>query len=247
MPEISSAIRKKILSLALIFNSVVCLVSAANMLASFYTSNYSWRPYWPYLIDGSLVWSIVATAILNIGPAKIIGKVRTGRILFHHYVYGFLASSISLLLMLIFAPAYILLLLMPSLGFETSGLQAIPVYAGLFFVYGGLTLVIDDLHDVSLSVGRMLDRLQIKIQKSSRTLQTIHLCSSLISTYILICGVIWYLQNNFWVRNWPLWDASNIIFMASLLVTNVWALKAVRARLWSMNFPISLRREGRSI
>ncbi len=229
----------------MIFNSVISLVSVANMLASFYINYYSWRPYSPYLIDGSLLWSIIATAILNIGPAKIIGKVKMGRILFHHYVYGFLASSISLLLMVTFAPAYILLLLMPSLGFQTSGLQAIPVYAGLFFVYGGLTLVIDDLYDVSMSTGRMLDRLKMKIHKSGKALQTIHLCSSLISTYILICSVFWYLQNNCLVRNWPLWDASNIIFIANLFVTNVWAMKAVRARLWFMKLPpISQKRKS---
>jgi hypothetical protein len=232
MPKISVAIGKKVLSLALIFNSVVSLVSAINMLASFYIDNYQWRPYSPYLIDGSFLWFIVLTAVLNISPAKSIGKVKIGRILFHHYVYGFLATSISLLLIVIYAPAYVILLLMPSLGFQTSGFQTIPVYAGLFFIYGGLTLVIDDMYDMSLGMGRMLDGLKMRLQKSGRTLQAIHLCSGLMSTYVLMCGILWYLDNDFWVKSWPLWDASHIIFMSSLLVTNVWALKAVKGRLW---------------
>jgi len=231
MPKKAAVIARKILSLALIFNSLVSIVSAANILASFYVSRYYSRPYSPYLIDGSLVWFIILTAILNIGPAKFVGRVKLKRMLFHHYVYGFLASSVSLVLIAIFAPASIFLLLLPSLDFHATSMQAIPVYAGLFFVYGGLTLVIDDIHDVSLSIGRALDRLRMKAQKSSRVLQAIHLWSSLVSIYVMLSCALWYLENSRAVESLPFWNAPQLIFMANLLVTSSWGLKAVMGRL----------------
>ena len=192
----SAPLRRKALSLALMFNSVVSLVYAAEMLASVYMSRYGWRPYSPYLIDGSVLWMAILAALLNIVPAKLIGKVDIRRILFHHYVYGFLASSISLLLIAFFAPACLFYLLMPSLGFQTISLQTVPVHAGLFFVYGGLTLVIDDIGDVSLRFADLLERLSMKARKSSRALQSVHLSSSLMSIYILMCGFLWFLQNS---------------------------------------------------
>jgi hypothetical protein len=236
MSKSSFAIGRKVLSLALIFNSVVSLLSATNMLTSFYVNRYAWRPYSPYLIDGSLLWFIILTAVLNIFPAKLIGRVNIRRIIFHHYVYGFLVSSISVLLIALFAPACILLLLTPSLGFQTSGFQTIPVYAGLFFVYGGLTLIIDDICDISLRMGRHMDKLKMRIQKSGKTLQTIHLCSSLTSIYITICTVLWYFENSFWMKSWPLWDASHVVFISNLFVTSIWGLKAAKEKSWPMRF-----------
>jgi len=230
MSRRTAAIARKILSLALIFNSLVSIVSAANILASSYATKYYSRQYSPYLVDGSLVWFIILTAILNIGPAKFLGRVKLRRMLFHHYVYGFLASSVSTVLMAIFAPASIVLLLVPSLGFQVTDMQAVPVYAGLFFVYGGLTLIIDDIHDVSLSMGRALDKLKTKVPKSNKVLQAMHLWSSLISTYVLICSVLWYSENGLAVESWPFWNAPQLIFIVNLLVTSSWGLKAVMAR-----------------
>jgi len=107
-----------------------------------------------------------------------------------------------------------------------------PVHAGLFFVYGGLTLVIDDIGDVSLRFADLLDRLSMKARKSSRALQSVHLSSSLASIYILICGVLWFLQNGALLESLPLWAAYNIFYMSSLLVTSISGLKAVREGLW---------------
>jgi len=232
MSEILAAIGRKVLSLTLIFNSIISLISAANMLASFYMNGCGWRPFSPYLIEGSLFWFVILTSLMNIVPAKIVGKVNIKRILFHHYVYGFLVSSISLLSMVLFAPAYLLVLLTPSLGFQTSGLQTIPLYASFFFVYGGLTLVIDDINDVSLRVRRSLDKLKMRICKSGKMLQTMHLCSSLVSIYIVICSLLWYFENIFWIKNSPLLNIAHIIFMLNLLVTSLWGLKAVKEKLW---------------
>ena len=217
----------------MVFNSIVSLVYAAEMLVSLYIGPNDWRPYSPYLIDGSFLWLAILAAVLNIFPAKLIGKVNIRRILFHHYVYGFLASSVSLFLIAFFAPASLFLLLMPSLGFQTISFQAFPVYAGLFLVYGGLTLVIDDIGDVSLWFAGLLDRLERMARKSGRALQTLHLFSALMSIYILICGVLWCLEKSVQLGSFPPWGLYHMVFLSSLLVTSVSGLKAVEDGLWS--------------
>jgi hypothetical protein len=247
MSERSSVIARKALSLALIFNSVLSLISAANLLTKFYLSNCEWRPYSPYLIDGSFLWAVVLAAILNIVPAKLVGRVNMKRFLFHHYVYGFMASSVSLLWLMVFhKPAHLLLLVMPSVGFA-GGLQTIPVYAGLFFVYGGVTLVIDDIHDVSLRMGRMLDKLKKAALKSGSLLQAVHLCSSLISIYILTCIFLWFLENGLMAESWSLWHMSHIVFMSNLLVMSLLGLKAVKGGSWSVKAFTNLSEEEFSV
>jgi hypothetical protein len=174
---------------------------------------------------------VVVTSVLNIVPARFIGKVDIERILFHHYVYGFLASLISLMLMVIFAPAYIFVLLMPFLGLRTTGLQKVMIYSGLFFIYGGLTLMIDDIHDVSLRLGRALDRLKLRAYKSGRTLQRVHLVSSLATVCTAVFVGIWFLETGI-LKTGSLWNLSNMFPATSLLITGLWGLKAVKAKYW---------------
>ena len=242
MSRIIAKLGRKTLSLALIFNSIISLASAANILAAFYLNTNGWRPYSPYLIDGSLFLLVIVTAVLNIIPAKLVGKVDLGRILFHHYVYGFLASSISITLMAVFAPAYILVFLMPSLGFQTTGLQMIMIYSGLFFVYGGLTLMIDDIHDVSLRLGKILDRLKLWAYKSGKTLQKVHMVSSLATVYTAMSVCAWLLGNIILKETWSLWDVSNMVLATSLLITGLWGLKAVKAKYWFSKLYFDLSR-----
>ena len=237
-----SAVGRKILSLALIFNSLVSLVSVANLLVAFYFNAYAWQPYSPYLINGSLFWFTILTAILNIVPAKIIGKVNLKRILFHHYVYGFLASSISLLLIAFFAPTYLFVLLMPSLGFQMSGFQIMPVYAALVCVYGGLTLIIDDINDVSQKISRTLDKIKVRASRSGKVLQTLHLLSSIISFYVVVCIVLWCTEHGVWMKTGFAVDLSHIVFVTSLFITSLWGLKAVKAKIWFMNLYADLSR-----
>ena len=242
MSRIIAKLGRKTLSLALIFNSIISLASVVNILAAFYLSTNGWRPYSPYLIDGSLFLLVIVTAVLNIVPAKLVGKVDLGRILFHHYVYGFLASSISITLMAVFAPAYILVCLMPSLGFQTTGLQMIMIYSGLFFVYGGLTLMIDDIHDVSLRLGKVLDRLKLWAYKSSKTLQKVHFISSLATVYTAISVCAWFVGNIIFKETWSLWDGFNVVLAISLLITGLWGLKVVKAKYWFTKLYFDLSR-----
>jgi hypothetical protein len=231
MSKILAKLGRKTLSLALIFNSIISLASVADILAVLYLNVNGWWPYSPYLVAGLLFWPVVVTAVLNIVPAKFIGKVDIERILFHHYVYGLLASSISLTLMVIFAPAYIFVLLMPFLGFHTTGLQMIMIYSGLFFVYGGLTLMIDDIHDVSLRLGRALDRLRLRAYKSGKTLQKAHFISSIATVCTAVFIGAWFLEIGV-LETGSLWDILNMIPATSLLITGLYGLRAVKANYW---------------
>jgi hypothetical protein len=242
MSRIIAKLGRKTLSLALIFNSILSIASVANILAIFLLNGQGWQLYSPYLLDGSLFVLVIMTAILNIVPAKFIGKVKIKRILFHHYVYGFLASSISLTLIAVFAPAYILVFIMPSLGFQTTGLQMVMIYSGLFFVYGGLTLMIDDIRDVSLRLGKTLDKLKLRAYKSGKTLQKVHLVSSFATVYTAASIFVWFLANNTLMEAWSLWDIFNIVFASSLFITGLWGLKAVKAKYWFSKLYFDLSR-----
>ena len=62
----------------------------AGILYGFYHAWPWWKPYSPYLISGNLFLLVAAAAVINIFPSARIGRaLHTGRLWFHHYVYGF--------------------------------------------------------------------------------------------------------------------------------------------------------------
>jgi hypothetical protein len=73
-----------------------------GVLQGFYSARYYWKPYPPYLIDGSFFWFAVLATMFNIYFAVRIGRVKTGRLWFHHYVYGFVLFVLSCALLLLF-------------------------------------------------------------------------------------------------------------------------------------------------
>jgi hypothetical protein len=225
---------RKILSLALIFNSLLCLISLAEVLAACYATGYSWDPYSPYLIDGSLFWFAVLTVILNIVPAKSIGRVHVRRLLFHHYVYGFVVMIFGSVLLFSFSmPGSIL----ASSGLlsttERIGYQSITFYTYLFLLYGGLTLFLDDFADISLKTRRILDGVRERVFRSGGTIRSIHFLSSLITLYLSISVFLWFIERQHWIAQWPIWFLAHVFFISSLLVNSFWGLNVVMKRLWS--------------
>jgi hypothetical protein len=71
-------------------------------LEGFYSAKYTWKPYSPYLVDGSLFWFAVLAALLNIYFVVRLGRVKTGRLWFHHYVWGFALFVLACVLLLLF-------------------------------------------------------------------------------------------------------------------------------------------------
>src|SRR3990172_3292717 len=96
-------ILKKIFSLALIFNSLITIAGIAGILYGYYRAYPYWKPFAPYLLDGNLFWFAMAAAAINIFPIASIGRaLHTGRLLFHHYVYGFLVLLSSSVFVVLF-------------------------------------------------------------------------------------------------------------------------------------------------
>ncbi|GEM_PF-740078 len=232
MSKTLSKLGRKTLSLALIFNSLISLTFVISNLVSSYPSTVGEQPYWFYLIGNSVYLFVFIASILNILPAKLLGKVDLGRIWFHHYVYGFLASSVSLTLMVIFAPTYVLVFLMPSLCFQAAGLQMFLIFSALFFVYGGLTLVIDDVRDVSAKLGKVFDKLKIRAYKSSRSLQKMHLISSLVTLCVSLSLYASLIEKIIQSEIWIIQNITATFFATSLLITGLWGLRAIKAKYW---------------
>src|SRR5512135_3371775 len=141
MSKILDIYGKKLFSLALIFNSLLTIVYAIGLLSAYYVLYPGWKPYYPYILNGQIFWLIIPAALLNIFPVVNIGKVDTGRLWFHHYVYGFLVTALAIASTAFFAPSAILMLF--TMDSTDLGLNI-----GRFFILGGLTLLIDDMPDI---------------------------------------------------------------------------------------------------
>jgi len=247
MLDIRVALGRKILCLAIIFNSIISMLLAGDILYIFYVNGLTWRPYSPYLLDGSLLWFVVIASFLNIVSAKILGNVELKRIKFHHYFYGFVASSISFIFIAIFAPAYLFTLLMPILISDTYSHAAMPISAAFLFVYGGMALMIDDIQDVSLRLKRALQSLKRRIQRFGRTLETFHLCCSVASTYVTVSIILWTFANGLYSGRSAFPGLSAGIFALNLLITCIWGLEMAKKRFWLKNLSVDLQRKKGSL
>lgn len=224
---------KKILSLALILNSLLCLISLVQVLAFYYPAGHSWDAYSPYLIDRSLFWFAVLTVLLNIIPAKSIGRVHVKRLLFHHYVYGFIAMILGSFFLFLFS--------MPGSILSSSGLlstaeqisyQSITFYTYLFLLYGGFTLLLDDFADVSLKMRDIFDRLNERIFRSGGTIRLIHLFSSLVTLYTSVSVLLWFIERQQTIIEWPIWFLAHLFFISSLLINSLLGLNVAVKKRW---------------
>jgi len=147
---------KKIFSLALVFNALLTIACAAGIIAGFYWFFPDWQPFYPYLVSGVVFWVVIAAAAINVFPSALLGrKLHTGRFLFHHYFYGFIVLVCASLYVITFTRVPLSTIFLVN---NTS----MEVNAGRFFLLGGLTLVLDDLPDVSRRVESGLNWLKAK-------------------------------------------------------------------------------------
>ena len=219
MGKIVDVYGKKIFSLALIFNSLLTIVYAIGLLAGYYTLQPKWTPYPPYIINGQLFWILIPAAIINIFPCVNIGKVHTGRLWFHHYVYGFFVAGLSATLTSLWAPA------------SDSTLFTIyttnpAVNVGRFFVLGGTTLVIDDLADVSKRLKSVLNSLKSKAMQNGRMLNLTQLIMGFAELYFLLAISVYLSQHPIEIT------IANVILLGTLLVTIITSFANVRRRAW---------------
>jgi len=237
MLSIPAALGRKILCLSIIFNSIISILLTGNILYMFYVNKSLWRPYWPFLLDGSLLWFVIITSFLNIVTAKILGNVDLRRIKFHHYFYGLLASLTSFIFLVIFAPTYLFALLMPMLIPDVYSSASMPVFTIFFFVYGGMTLMIDDIQDMSLRLRRFLNNLKGKLKRVGGIIGTLHFCCSVASIYVMLSILPWTFANGLSGRP-AFYSLSAEIFALNLLITSLWGLVMAKKRVWLKNFYI---------
>jgi hypothetical protein len=208
---------KKLFSIALIFNALVTITFAVGLLSGFYIDN--WRSYSPYLIDGNLFWAVIAAGIINIFPATHICKVKTGRLWFHHYVYGFIVLGLSFIF-LIFCTS------VPLLSLFTTNTTDVAVNVGRFFVLGGLALVLDDLPDVSSGIASFLCKLKSLAHRGRKTIHAVQYLMGFVSLYFFAAVTIWVTQNPEGAT------LANIIFAGTLLITCLTSFWSVKRKIW---------------
>jgi hypothetical protein len=207
---------KKLSSLALIFNSLLSITYAIGLLTGVYVAH--WKLYSPYLIDGSLFWAIILASIINIFPAMNLGRVKTGRLWFHHYVYGFVVLVLAVVFLIVFTSVSFLSLF-------TANITSVTLNVGRFFFLGGLTLVLDDFADISNRLRFVLSLFKSKVYQGRRIVHMTQCLLGFVSLYIFLCISIYVTQNPEWAT------LANFILIGSLLVTSLTALVSVGRRM----------------
>ncbi len=212
-------ILKKIFSLALIFNALITIAIVVGILFGFYRAYPDWKPFAPYLIEGNLFWLAIAAGIINIFPSACIGRaLHTGRFLFHHYVYGFLVLLFASLFVVFFTPVSLIdIFLITSSDFAIN--------TGRFFILAGLTLLLDDLPDVSERIESMLNWVKTKACQARRVLHVLQIVTGLVSLYLLVSISITTILN-------PQRIVNNIFLISSLTITVSTSFALVKRKAW---------------
>ena len=217
MHRIISVYGRKIFSVALIFNALLTITFAVGLLWGFYVEH--WRLYPPYLIDGNLFWLVIAAAVINIFPAAYLGRVHTGRLWFHHYVYGFFVIVASLLWLVFFTPVSILIVFF----INTTNLS---VNFGRFFFLGGLALLLDDLPDVHSVTWKSLRWLKSKAHQIKEIMHVIQLAMGFVAISFFIIVSLSIFHKPQWMT------PANFIQMGTLLITAFTSFGSVKTKVW---------------
>ena len=189
------------------------------VLYSFYNAWPYWKPYSPYLINGNLFLIVGAAALINIFPSASIGRcLHTGRLWFHHYVYGFFVIFSSAIFVIVATSVSLL-----SLFFVNSA--NVSVNAGRFFILIGLTLLIDDLPDVSKRVESALNRLKSKFYQIRKAIHGLQLITGLLTFYVFLAIAASSIQHHSLT-------ISNSLTMGTMLITSLTAFAFVKRKAW---------------
>ena len=211
---------KKTFSLTLVFNSLMTIACAVGILAGFYWIFPNWQPFYPYLLNGNFFWLVIIAAIMNIFPSASLGRtLKTGRFLFHHYFYGFLVLFFSAVYIVVFSPVSIL-----SIFFVND--TSVAVNVGRFFLLGGLTLVLDDLPDVSKRVELGLNKLKSGVYKGRRIISAVQVLMGAFSFYLFVAVSLYLSQNPQWITS------ANILLIGTVFITGATSFIFIKRRVW---------------
>jgi hypothetical protein len=210
---------KKVFSLTLMLNSLITLSALIGILYGFYFLWPWWRPYYPDLISGNLFIIAAIAAIINIFPSASIGRaLHTGRFLFHHYVYGFFVLFSSAIYVVAFTSVSLVMLFLVNSS-------SIAVNAGRLFLLTGLTLVLDDLPDVSKKVEFSLNKIKSGVYRIRKVFHVLQLAAGAFTFYIFLAIAIFEVYH-------PSTNFENYVTMGTLLVTSITSFACVKRRTW---------------
>ena len=211
---------KKIFSVSLVFNALLTIGCTVGILSCFYWFFQDWQPFAPYLVNANLFWVAIVAALINIFPSASIGRaLHTGRLLFHHYFYGFLVLLFSAVYVVVFTPVSLF-----SIFFVNN--TSVAVNVGRFFIIGGGALLLDDLPDVHERVESCLNWLKAKAGQGGKIISTVQLVTGAVSFYIFFAILLAMFQNSHWVT------LANSILIATMFVTSVTSLIFVKRKVW---------------
>ncbi len=213
-------ITKKIFSVSLVFNALLTIGCTVGILGGFYWYYHNWHPFSPYLVNGSLLWVAIAAAIINIFPSAGLGRsLHTGRFLFHHYFYGILVLILSAIYIAFFTPVNLLNIFLVN---DTS----VQVNIGRFFLLGGLTLLLDDLPDVSTRIESSLNWLKAKVGKEARIISAVQVICGSVSSYVFVAIVFSVYNNPQFVT------FANLMLIGTLFITSVTSFIFIKRSVW---------------
>ncbi|MGE5554667.1 MAG: hypothetical protein ACM3UY_00170 [Methanocella sp.] len=211
---------KKIFSVSLVFNSLLTIACATSLLSGIYLYYPGWKPFEPYLLDGSFYWFAIAAAIINIYPSAMVGrKLHTGRFLFHHYFYGLIVMIIAAIYIVFFTPVSLVTLF---LGFN----ETIEVNLGRFFILGGLALLLDDLPDASKRIEGHLNWMKSKAIQIPRVIGLLQAITGGFAFYVS-AALLWGMMN---VPEWQV--LANFIVLGTTLITAITSFAFLAQRFW---------------
>ena len=219
MHRIISIYVRKCLSVILIFNALLTISCVVGILAGFYFFYPGWKPYAPFLLDGNLFWLLIAAAVINIFPAAHFGKVHTGRLWFHHYVYGFFVLACSVVWIEFFSSASLLMIFFIN---STS----VPINVGRFFFVAGLSLVLDDLPDVHPVTNNSLQWLKAKAAEVGKALHIAQLIMGVVSMYFVVAISLSISHTSGWVT------MANVLLIVSTLITALTSFFGSARKVW---------------
>jgi len=135
--------------------------------------------------------------------------------------------------MMLFAPTYLFaLLIVPVLISVDYGSSAIPISAAFLLVYGGMTLIIDDVQDISLRLADLASTLRRKIRRFGRAFEIIHLFGCIASINIVLRIFLRILVNGFYLEETFSLDLPTGILILNLLITSIGGLGIIKKRFW---------------
>ncbi len=210
---------KKVFSLTLMLNSFVTLAAVIGLTYGFYNVWPNWKPFEPYLISGNVFLLVIAAGLINIFPSACIGrKLHTGRFLFHHYVYGAAVLATSSFCVLAFSSVSLT-------GLFLQNTSNVAINAGRFFVLTGMTLLLDDLPDVSKQIEISLNKIKTGFYKIRKAIHVLQFVTGAATFYVFLSILLTE------IKNWNI-GINNAFTMGTLLITSITSFMFFKRKAW---------------